>query len=228
MSTFPEENRQTLLAAIIAFILTPAGFTLLGAGLVVSGGVAAWTYNVGKDIGISAAANYSTADRLKLDKLADDARTAASELRQATSRFIELSNADESLKSLKKQYDERVSELTALNSEKVTIENRLRATVTELSEARSALSKIVLGGNSYVIPSNKAVMIADENLFATVSNYQYVSSAYRISILLNGVPTDVYVGDNFETKGLKSPKCIVFVKEFDRTNVLLNVSITCS
>src|SRR3954469_24942467 len=120
MSVLPEDNKQTLIAAIIAFVLTPAGVTLLLALAVAAGGVATFTYGLGKDVGVSAAANYSTADRLKLDVLAEDARKAASELRDATSRFTQLVNADDSYKALMKEFDKQGSEVRSLKAEKTS------------------------------------------------------------------------------------------------------------
>lgn len=227
MSILPEDNKQTLLAAIIAFILTPAGFTFLSACLIVGGGATAWTYNVGKDVGVSAAANYSTADRLKLDKLAEEARSAAAELREATSRFVTLVNADESYKALKRDYDERVRELKIAESAKVITEKKLQVTTAELSRVQAELSKIVIGPNTYAISSEKAVMIADDNLFVVIAQNSYGSGGKHL-VSINGIQKAISIGDTFEIAGLKSSKCTLFIKEYDRRASVLQVSATCS
>lgn len=227
MSVFPEDNKQTLIAAIIAFVLTPAGVTLLLALAVTAGGVATFTYGVGKDVGISAAANYSTVDRLKLDNLAEEARKAAVELREATSRFTQLVNADESYKSLKKEFDKQAKDIGHLTSLKNDAEKQLQTRTAELNEARVQLSTIVLGKDAYAIPRGQAIMIADENLFMTLLDYSY-GGTDLFNLSVNGKPFTVHIGDRFEVPGLRGNPCVVYVKGTQSGPTKLLISATCS
>jgi hypothetical protein len=226
MTLLPEDNKQTLIATIITFVLTPAGVTLLLFLLALSTGAATWTYNLGKDVGISAAANYSTADRLKLDKLAQETRDAAAELRQATAGLNQLLNADEGYKKLKIRYDEIVAAQKNLSEEKQATDAKLRDATDELDKVQAALSKIVLGNDTYAISDKKAVMIADDNLFTVLVQILYSSvDKYRVSF--NGDQKDIAVGDKLQVPGLKGKPCTIFVKEYRGGERSLLISASC-
>jgi hypothetical protein len=209
----------------VNFLLTKSGWWLLAGFFVVLSAACGAAYKIGGDVANSANTNYSTVDKLKLDKLAEDTRTAAAELKQATSRFNQLVNADDSYKALRVQLDKREVEFVAISNEKLALETRIAELNKDLEAKKVELGKVILGSNSYAIPTGKAIMIADENIFTSVvSRYGYS----KFIVAFNNDKKEVAPGDTFQIPGLKNPKCTIFIKEYNDLKGLLEVSAICA
>jgi hypothetical protein len=209
----------------VNFLMTKSGWWLLAGFFVVLSAACGAAYKIGGDVANSANTNYSTVDKLKLDKLAEDTRNAAAELKQATSRFNQLAGADDSYKALKVQSDKREIEFAAVSKEKLALEAKIADLNKDLEAKKAELGKIILGPNSYAIPSDKAIMIADENIFTSVvSRYGYS----EFIVTFNNDKKRVVLGDTFQIPGLKNTKCTIFIKEYNSPKGLLEVSASCA
>jgi hypothetical protein len=188
---------------VIEFLKTTAGWTFAGACLIAAGAVSVFMYDLGKDVGESAAQSYRIANELRLPEITKEAKEATVALRAASEEYVSRANLTRENKQLSEQLAQREKEALESNERLSQVSNHLQVVQNELNQITKSQHVIR-------VVRDKATLAGAGKLSVSISEV-YTSYA---EVNFNGVKRKVSVGDRFEVLGESDVKCRVRIDEY--------------